>query len=82
MYRTRRESQMAGGRRATSAAGAILFAGIMMIVVGLWEALEDLIAIFETSSMSPPAGTCSSSTSWAGSTCSSGWWWPLPAMGC
>ena len=29
------------------AAGAILFAGIMMIVVGIWEALEGLIAIFE-----------------------------------
>ena len=29
------------------AGGAILFAGIMMLVVGLWEALEGLIAIFE-----------------------------------
>ena len=29
------------------AAGTILFAGIMMIVVGIWEALEGLMAIFE-----------------------------------
>ena len=29
------------------AAGTILFAGIMLIVVGIWEALEGLIAIFE-----------------------------------
>jgi hypothetical protein len=44
----RRESQMADGReRNLWAAGAILFAGIMMIVVGIWEALEGLIAIFE-----------------------------------
>jgi hypothetical protein len=39
---------MADGReRSLLAAGAILFAGIMMIVVGIWEALEGLIAIFE-----------------------------------
>jgi hypothetical protein len=44
----RRESQMADGRESNLwAAGAILFAGIMMIVVGIWEALEGLIAIFE-----------------------------------
>jgi hypothetical protein len=39
---------MADGRESNLlAAGAILFAGIMMIVVGIWEALEGLIAIFE-----------------------------------
>ena len=39
---------MADGRESSLwAAGAILFAGIMMIVVGIWEALEGLIAIFE-----------------------------------
>jgi len=39
---------MADGRENNLlAAGAILFAGIMMIVVGIWEALEGLIAIFE-----------------------------------
>jgi hypothetical protein len=36
-----------GGERNLWAAGAILFAGIMLIVVGLWEALEGLIAIVE-----------------------------------
>jgi hypothetical protein len=44
----RRESQMADGRESNLwAAGAILFAGIMMIVVGMWEVLEGLNAIFE-----------------------------------
>ena len=39
---------MADGRKSNLlAAGAILFAGIMMIVVGIWEALEGLIAIFQ-----------------------------------
>jgi hypothetical protein len=39
---------MADGRESNLwAGGAILFAGIMMIVVGIWEALEGLIAIFE-----------------------------------
>jgi hypothetical protein len=35
--------------RATSgwAVGFVLFAGIMMIMVGIWQALEGLIAIFE-----------------------------------
>jgi hypothetical protein len=35
--------------RATSgwAGGLILFAGLMMIMVGIWEALEGLVAIFE-----------------------------------
>ena len=35
--------------RATSgwAGGLILFAGLMMIMVGIWQALEGLIAIFE-----------------------------------
>jgi hypothetical protein len=44
----RREAPVAdGGERNLWAAGAILFAGIMLIVVGLWEALEGLIAIVE-----------------------------------
>ena len=36
-------------RRGTSgwAGGLILFAGLMMIMVGIWQALEGLIAIFE-----------------------------------
>jgi hypothetical protein len=39
---------MADGRESNLlAAGAILFAGVMMIVVGIWEALEGLIAIFQ-----------------------------------
>ena len=39
---------MADRRKSSGwAAGAILFAGLMMIVVGIWEALEGLIAIFE-----------------------------------
>ena len=39
---------MADGRESNLwAAGVILFAGIMMIVVGIWEALEGLIGIFE-----------------------------------
>jgi hypothetical protein len=39
---------MADGRESSLwAAGAILFAGVMMIVVGIWEALEGLIAIFD-----------------------------------
>ena len=39
---------MADGRESNLwAAGAILFAGIMMIVVGIWEAVEGLIAIFQ-----------------------------------
>jgi tetrahydromethanopterin S-methyltransferase subunit F len=39
---------MADGRQTSGwAAGAILFAGIMMIMVGIWQALEGLIAIFE-----------------------------------
>jgi hypothetical protein len=34
--------------RTTSwAAGVVLFAGFMMIMVGIWQALEGLIAIFE-----------------------------------
>ena len=35
--------------QATSgwAVGFILFAGIMMIMVGIWQALQGLIAIFE-----------------------------------
>ena len=35
--------------RATSgwAGGLILFAGLMMIMVGIWQALQGLIAIFE-----------------------------------
>jgi hypothetical protein len=39
---------MVAGRKGSGwAAGAILFAGLMMIVVGIWEALEGLIGIFE-----------------------------------
>jgi hypothetical protein len=36
-------------RRATSgfAAGVVLFAGLMMLMVGIWQALEGLIGIFE-----------------------------------
>jgi tetrahydromethanopterin S-methyltransferase subunit F len=36
-------------RRQTSgwATGGILFAGLMLIMVGIWQALEGLIAIFE-----------------------------------
>jgi hypothetical protein len=36
-------------RRATSgwAGGLILFAGLMMIMVGIWQALQGLVAIFE-----------------------------------
>jgi hypothetical protein len=36
-------------RKETSgwAAGGILFAGLMMIMVGIWQALEGLIGIFE-----------------------------------
>ena len=35
--------------RATSgfAAGVVLFAGLMMLMVGIWQALEGLIGIFE-----------------------------------
>jgi hypothetical protein len=44
-------SQYPSGRadQATSgwAVGFILFAGIMMIMVGIWQALQGLIAIFE-----------------------------------
>jgi hypothetical protein len=39
---------MADGRQTSGwAAGGILFAGLMMIMVGIWQALEGLIAIFE-----------------------------------
>ena len=39
---------MADGRQTSGwAVGGILFAGLMMIVVGIWQALEGLIAIFE-----------------------------------
>jgi hypothetical protein len=39
---------MTDGRETSSwAAGGILFAGLMMIMVGIWQALEGLIAIFE-----------------------------------
>jgi tetrahydromethanopterin S-methyltransferase subunit F len=39
---------MAHGRQTSGwAAGGILFAGLMMIMVGIWQALEGLIAIFE-----------------------------------
>jgi hypothetical protein len=39
---------MTDGRETSSwAAGGILFAGLMMIMVGIWQALEGLVAIFE-----------------------------------
>jgi len=39
---------MTNGRDTSGwAGGLILFAGLMMIMVGLWQALEGLIAIFE-----------------------------------
>ena len=39
---------MTDGRETSgSAAGLILFAGLMMIMVGIWQALQGLIAIFE-----------------------------------
>ena len=39
---------MADGRETSGwATGGILFAGLMMIMVGIWQALEGLIAIFE-----------------------------------
>jgi hypothetical protein len=39
---------MADGRQTSGwAAGGILFASLMMIMVGIWQALEGLIAIFE-----------------------------------
>jgi hypothetical protein len=39
---------MADGRQTSGwAAGGILFAGLMMIMVGIWQAVEGLIAIFE-----------------------------------
>jgi hypothetical protein len=39
---------MADGRQTSGwAAGGILFAGLMMLMVGIWQALEGLIAIFE-----------------------------------
>jgi hypothetical protein len=43
-----REPQTTDGRDTSGwAAGLILFAGLMMIMVGIWQALEGLIAIFE-----------------------------------
>ena len=39
---------MTDGRETSGwAAGLILFAGLMMIMVGIWQALQGLIAIFE-----------------------------------
>jgi hypothetical protein len=48
VFRHRRDPQMTDGRDTSGfAAGVILFAGLMMIMVGIWQALEGLIAIFE-----------------------------------
>ena len=39
---------MTDGREPSGfAAGVVLFAGLMMIMVGIWQALEGLIGIFE-----------------------------------
>jgi hypothetical protein len=47
-YQTQEEPQMTNGRATSGwAGGLILFAGLMMIMVGIWQALEGLIAIFE-----------------------------------
>ena len=42
-----RSTSRAGEGTSGWAAGLILFAGLMMIMVGLWQALEGLVAIFE-----------------------------------
>jgi hypothetical protein len=42
-----RSTSRAGEDTSGWAAGLILFAGLMMIMVGIWQALEGLIAIFE-----------------------------------
>src|SRR4029453_16540356 len=48
VFRHRRDAQMADGRGTSGwAGGLILFAGLMMIMVGIWQALQGLIAIFE-----------------------------------
>jgi hypothetical protein len=44
------------------AVGLILFAAIMMIMAGVFQALEGLIAIFQNEFYVPPATTSSSST--------------------
>jgi hypothetical protein len=44
----RRERQMTDGRDTSGwAVGFTVFAGVMMIMVGVWQALAGLIAIFE-----------------------------------
>jgi hypothetical protein len=42
-----RSTSRAGEGTSGWAAGLILFAGLMMIMVGIWQALQGLIAIFE-----------------------------------
>jgi hypothetical protein len=47
VFRQRRDPQVADGRETSGwAAGGILFAGLMMIMVGIWQALQGLIANF------------------------------------
>jgi hypothetical protein len=44
----RRERQMTDGKNTSGwAVGVTVFAGVMMIMVGVWQALAGLIAIFE-----------------------------------
>jgi hypothetical protein len=61
-----------------------LFAGLMMIMVGIWQALEGLIAIFENEFYVATRNYLFQfdATTWAGSTCCSGCSWPSPAGGC
>jgi hypothetical protein len=42
-----RSTSRAGEDTTGGATGLILFAGLMMIMVGIWQALQGLIAIFE-----------------------------------
>jgi hypothetical protein len=42
-----RSASRAGEDTSGWATGLILFAGLMMIMVGIWQALEGLVAIFE-----------------------------------
>jgi hypothetical protein len=42
-----RSTSRAGEDTSGGATGLILFAGLMMIMVGIWQALQGLIAIFE-----------------------------------